>query len=149
MKLLESCQILNDYAEFIALVRELAKVLPLKQAVEQAVNECIARGIMEDFLRKNKSEVCKVCIYEYDEERHLRQEREEAFDEGIDKGKAEERISNLLKLLELRGEIPDYLRAQISKETDYELLGKWFTIAAQVGSVREFEDKFRQDERQN
>ena len=90
-----------------------------------------------------------MCIYEYDEERHLRQEREEAFDEGIDKGKAEERISNLLKLLELRGEIPDYLRAQISKETDYELLGKWFTIAAQVGSVREFEDKFRQDERRN
>ena len=50
--------------------------------MERAITECIAEGILSDFLEKNRAEAKSVSIYEYDQERHLRQEREEAREEG-------------------------------------------------------------------
>ena len=38
-----------------------------------------------EFLQKNRSEAKKVSIYEYDAERHIRMEREEAMEEGMQK----------------------------------------------------------------
>lgn len=37
---------------------------------------------MKEFLEKNRAEVKKVSIYEYDEEKHMRQEREAAWEDG-------------------------------------------------------------------
>ena len=37
---------------------------------------------MKEFLEKNSAEVKKVSIYEYDEEKHMRQEREAAWEDG-------------------------------------------------------------------
>ena len=50
----------------------------IEDAVERAVTECIREGILEDFLRKNRAEAKRMSIYEYDQARHIRQEREEA-----------------------------------------------------------------------
>ena len=96
-ELMEKCQILKDYSEFTALVRKYAKVLSLNQAVERAVDECIAKGILGDFLRKNKEEVCHMCIYEYDEERHMRQEREYFMEKGLAKGLEQGKMEGLAK----------------------------------------------------
>ncbi len=41
-------------------------------AVERAITECINEGILADFLRKNRAEVKRVSIYEYDYEKHMR-----------------------------------------------------------------------------
>lgn len=56
-----------------------AKELPLKQAVERAIRECIERGVFEEFLRRNRVEVLKMSIYEYDEEKHMQQERRDTI----------------------------------------------------------------------
>lgn len=56
--------------------------MPLEDAVERAINECIREGILADFLSKNKAEAKKMSIYEYDEEETMRQLREESFEEG-------------------------------------------------------------------
>ena len=69
-------------SEYTARVRQYAKVMNLEDAVERAITECIAEGILSDFLEKNRAEAKSVSIYEYDQERHLRQEREEAREEG-------------------------------------------------------------------
>ena len=65
--------------------------MPLEDAVERAIKECIREGILADFLSKNKAEAKKMSIYEYDEEETMRQLREESFEEG----KAEEREKNV------------------------------------------------------
>lgn len=96
-KLMEQCQILKEYAQYVAKVREYAGNTDLDTAVEQAVNDCIQKGILAEFLRKNKSEVIAMSIFEYDkeeEERKLRKAeyeagREEGIKEGREVGKKE------------------------------------------------------------
>lgn len=85
-KLMETCRTLHDYAEYTSRVREYAAEMSLDEAVECAITECISEGILADFLRKNRAEAKKVSIYEYDEERHMRQTREEGVEEGFASG---------------------------------------------------------------
>lgn len=33
---------------------------------EKVINECIQKGILESFLKKNKAEVLRMSIFEYD-----------------------------------------------------------------------------------
>ena len=98
-KLMETCRTLEDYAEYTFRVREYAAEMPLDTAVEQAITECISEGILADFLRKNRAEAKKVSIYEYDEERHMRQTREEGMEEGYSQGIIQIAV-NMLKLKE-------------------------------------------------
>lgn len=81
-KLMETCQTLRDYTEYTYRVRKYAQEQILEDAVEQAITECIEEGILKDFLRKHRAEAKNVSIYEYDEERHMRQTREEGWEEG-------------------------------------------------------------------
>ncbi len=76
------CKSLHDYAEYTSRVREYAKEMEIEEAVEKAITECIAEGILAEFLSKSRAEVKKVSIYEYDQEKHLRMEREDAKVEG-------------------------------------------------------------------
>ena len=103
-KLMETCRTLHDYAEYTARVREYAAVMILDEAVERAITECINEGILADFLKKNRAEAKKVSIYEYDEERHMRQTREEGVEEGyttgLEQGAKQEKEQIALKLLD-------------------------------------------------
>ena len=69
-ELMEHCRTLKEYAQYVAKVRKYAakQNVSLESAMTQAVDECIAEGILADFLLKNKTEVIKVSIYEYDKE---------------------------------------------------------------------------------
>ena len=60
---------LKEYAQYVAKVRKyVSKNISLEEAVTRAVDECIEEGILAEFLMKNKAEVIKVSIYEYDKE---------------------------------------------------------------------------------
>lgn len=101
-KLMETCRTLQDYAEYTFRVREYAAEMPRDLAVEQAITECISEGILADFLRKNRAEAKKVSIYEYDEERHMRQTREEGMEEGYANGFSQGIIQTAVKMLNLK-----------------------------------------------
>lgn len=101
-KLMETCRTLEDYAEYTFRVREYAAEMPLDEAVERAITECISEGILADFLRKNRAEVKKVSIYEYDEERHMRQTREEGMEEGYANGLSQGIIQTAVNMLKLK-----------------------------------------------
>lgn len=47
-----------------------------------AIEECIKDDILAEFLRKNRAEAKNVSIYEYDEEKHMKQLKEEGRTEG-------------------------------------------------------------------
>ena len=68
-ELMEACRDLKDYAEYVARVRKYARELPLSEAVERAITECIREGVLKEFLEKNRAEVKKMSIYEYDQEK--------------------------------------------------------------------------------
>ncbi|HIY63977.1 MAG TPA: hypothetical protein H9730_11065, partial [Candidatus Mediterraneibacter stercoripullorum] len=85
-ELMETCQILREYAEYTDRVRRYAKEMPLEEAVERAITECIREGILEDFLKKNRAEAMKVSIYEYDAQKHIKMEREDSYQAGRNDG---------------------------------------------------------------
>ena len=64
-----------------------------EEAVERAITECIAEGILREFLIKNRAEAKAVSIYEYSEEEHIRMEREDAFEDGKKTGIEQEKIN--------------------------------------------------------
>ena len=81
---------LGDYCEYTGRVRAYAKEMPIEEAVERAITECIREGILADFLSRNRTEAKKVSIYEYDEEKHLRMEREQSYADGLEQGIVQE-----------------------------------------------------------
>lgn len=95
-ELMEMSHTLWEYAEYTARVREYAEVMELEEAVERAIEECIQEGILKEFLEKNRAEAKNMSIFEYDQEKHIKQEREEAWEEGRKAGERD----MLLKLAE-------------------------------------------------
>ena len=81
-KLMESCQILKEYAQYVSKVRTYKKTLSLNEAVEKAVEECIQEGILREFLLANKAEVVAMSIFEYDREWEEELLRKEEFEAG-------------------------------------------------------------------
>ncbi len=55
-ELVNSCKTLAEYVQYTERVRRYSQDLPLAEAVEKAVTECIKEDILADFLRKNRSE---------------------------------------------------------------------------------------------
>ena len=58
-ELMEACHILKEYAEYTSRVRNYAKELPIAEAVERAITECIQEGILKEFLEKHRAEAKK------------------------------------------------------------------------------------------
>ena len=92
-ELMEACRTLWEYAEYVRRVRQYRKEMSIEEAVERAITECIAEGILRDFLIKNRAEAKAVSIYEYSEEEHIRMEREDAFEDGRKSGIEQEKIN--------------------------------------------------------
>ena len=84
--LMEHCQTLKEYSQYVAKVRKYAAGMPLDQAVEYAVDECIKENILADFLRKNRAEVISMSIFEYDKEEEEKAEYEAGVEAGVSLG---------------------------------------------------------------
>lgn len=93
------------------------------EAVERAIDECIAEDVLKDFLTKHRAEAKAMSIFEYDQEKHIRQEREEAWEEGHASGlKLAEMIFRLFR----EGKTIEEISAccDLSAEQIRELLGQ-------------------------
>ena len=85
-ELMEQCQTLKEYAQYVNYVRRYAKDFELNEAVKLAVNECIHDNILSDFLRVNKAEVISMSIFEYDKELEERKLRKAEYEAGVADG---------------------------------------------------------------
>ena len=100
-ELLTACKTLADYAEYTARVRRYAAQMSTDDAVELAITECIREGILEDFLCKNRAEAKRMSIYEYDQAKHIQQEREDAWEDGMREGRQEEKRTVAVNLAKM------------------------------------------------
>ena len=94
--------------------------MAFSEAVERAVNYCIRNGILSDFLSRNRAEVIAVSIFEYDEEKHMKSEREEGLKIGLDN------LSLLLKSLMETGKTEELQRVLSDKEYREQLYWEYF-----------------------
>ncbi len=80
-KVINGCKTLQEYAKFVAMIRENRKTMKPEKAVTKAVDDCIEQGILRDFLMKNKARAIKTSIYEYDAKRQRKFDKEEGREE--------------------------------------------------------------------
>ena len=116
-KLKEACRTLRDYAIYTDKIRAYTETMELAEAVDRAINECIEEDILRDFLMGHKAEARAMSIFEYDQERHMQQEREA----GIEKGERQ------------------LLRRQVQKK-----LAKGMNIADIAEALEETEERIRE-----
>lgn len=99
-ELMEKCQILMEYSIFIDRIRSWKKkLMTMEEAVNKAIEECIRENILSNILKKHRNEVFDMILREYDEEAHIKKEKEWSREEGMVEG--QKRITSLYqKLLE-------------------------------------------------
>ena len=83
-EVLERCPALKGYAELIALIREYQREgMQLEEAVSAAVSECIRRGILKEYLTKQKSEATNMILTEFDQDAYEEMLKEEGEEKGV------------------------------------------------------------------
>ena len=145
-EILGKCKTLREYMQYIERVRGYAEQMPIKEAVERAITECIREDILADFLKRNRAEAIKVSIYEYNEEQHLATVRSEGYEDGLSEGLergigqgiSQGIMQSILELLEDLGEVPCEIREKIKEQNDREVLSKWHKLAAKSRAIDEF-----------
>lgn len=78
--LLEKCDILREYSQFVDTVRKYSHE---EDSIKKAIDECIKKGILADYLERKGSEVANMLIAEYSYEEDIDVKRQEARREGL------------------------------------------------------------------
>lgn len=110
----KACRTLKEYAVFTDKVRERMKMESIEEAVDHTIEACIREGVLKNFLEKHRAEARAVSIFEYDQEKHIKMEREEAWEEGMKKGLERGWTSGLKKLIQKKLK-KGYTAAQIAE----------------------------------
>ena len=85
-KLKDACRTLKEYEVYTDKIRRYTEEMSLEDAVERAIRECIEEDVLKEFLEKHRAEAKAMSIFEYDQEKHIRMEREEAWEDGRREG---------------------------------------------------------------
>ena len=85
--ILSQCRTLREYSQFIDCIRKHQKGNAIEEAVNLAIDECIHKGILADFLKANKAEVKAMSIYEFDAELHEKTVKDMAYEAGEKAGR--------------------------------------------------------------
>ena len=100
----------------------LRQNLPLPDAVDRAVENCIDNNILKSFLLRHRSEVKRMILEEFDLEKYLKLEKKESYAEG------QKTFAVLTQRLLADSRIDDLKRA--TEDSEYmELLLKEYNIS--------------------
>ena len=91
-RLLESCQTLKEYMQFVSTVRGLYNQnIGLDNAVNRAVNYCIEHDILKEFLQRRYREVVDVLMCTLEDAREILEEENAEFAVELEKKEAKYR----------------------------------------------------------
>lgn len=116
--ILERCPVLHEYSQLVETVRR-HQATGEEDAFQNAVDECIRKGILSGYLQRKGSEAVNMLIAEYDYDMDIAVQRKEAFEEG------EERINKLNQKLLQDGRISDLERATEDSKFQKKLLKEY------------------------
>lgn len=81
--IMNKCQALFQYSDFIAKIKEFKKSLPVKDAVDKAVNYAIANNYLNGFFKKHKEGIMHSCLSEFNEEAFRKGIHDEGYNDGL------------------------------------------------------------------
>lgn len=86
-ELMEKCRLLHDYAAFIGLIRDyVSQENDINTAVTLAINQAISHNILKEVLSVHTAEVRDMILTEYNEEQHIKNEKNISYDDGFNDG---------------------------------------------------------------
>ena len=86
-ELMARCRTLEEYSILIGRISSnVRNGIPLEQAADTAVQECIRDGILQDFLIKHRSEVVGMLLEEFDMDEYIKMERRDSYEDGLAEG---------------------------------------------------------------
>lgn len=85
--LMEKCTVLKEYSKLVSVIRSYMLVeKDIQTALSRAMDDCIAKDILKEFLQKNRAEVLGMLLEEFDAEKYERTIRGEGREEGLKVG---------------------------------------------------------------
>ena len=115
-EIFDKCRVLWEYSMFIDLSRKYIDELDnVNDGVAKAVDECIEKGILKNYLTDKKAEVIAMCLFEFDQEKYERTVKNEGLIEGRIEGREEERKNTVKRMLS-----KGYTKNQIMDLTGYD-----------------------------
>ena len=86
-ELMKKCRLLHDYAAFIGLIRDyVSQENDINTAVTLAINQAISHNILKEVLSVHTAEVRDMILTEYNEEQHIKNEKNISYDDGFNDG---------------------------------------------------------------
>lgn len=115
--LMERCRVLEEYSRLAAVTREyMAVEKDMQTALNRALNQCIEKGILREFLLKNRAEVLGMLLEEFDAEKYERTLRSEGWEEGRKEGREkglEEGIRNSIEIMQETGQPREFAKKKL------------------------------------
>jgi hypothetical protein len=88
-ELMSQCDTLQGYSILVMKIREnQRRGMTLEEATDTACQYCIEHDILRNFLLKNRNEVTKVLLTEYNAKHQRKLDRRDAREEGLAEGRA-------------------------------------------------------------
>ena len=124
-ELMEKCRLLHDYASFIGLIHDyISQENDINTAVTLAINQAISHNILKEVLSVHTAEVRDMILTEYNEEQHIKNEKNISYDDGFNDGKIEA-IKNMIKLNVSKDKILEcYSEAEYNARSEERRVGK-------------------------
>ena len=88
-ELMERCQKLKEYAQFIDIIRHYLKENKQwsnERAISKAIDDCIQNNILRDILQKERLRVMASILSEFDEVGYKEMIRQEAYEDAYEEG---------------------------------------------------------------
>ena len=125
-KLMKSCQALQDYAEYVNMVREnRLSGADLNAAVEKALDEAVKRNLLNGYFNRHRARIKAMSLTEYDEE-----EAKKVFhDDGYNEGRAEGMAQGMAQGMAAQKAEDEKIIKEITQQKDAEIEQKDAEIA--------------------
>ena len=113
---MERCEVLREYTIFMEKIKRYREA-DNPDAIKKAIYECEAEGILTEYLKRRVSEVMNMLTAEYNYEKDMAVQRQEAIQKGIQQGVQQGATQ---KEMEIAQKMVDqgYTVAEIARLTD-------------------------------
>lgn len=116
--ILKQCQPLYEYSWFVQRVKEYQKEdRNQDEAIIEAINDCLATGIMSDFLAKHGTEAVNMLFTQFNMDDALAVRFEEGVEEGLEKGQ-HKNMADLISKKLAKGKPLDQIAEELETDID-------------------------------
>ena len=87
--LVKTCKLLDGYCIFVKELNRNKKTMDPEAAVKKAIDDCIARGVLVDFLKKYRRGLTSMLVKQWNRKDAIRWAKDDGIEEGREEGREE------------------------------------------------------------